>query len=176
MKFSQEKCFMIFPNLQIFFTFSYFYYKPSNIVWRSLCLPSSNTRNALPRLNSSCRGEGAYPTKKFQQSVLKRRARLSLAATTVRFNGSFQLQCQDLSQCWLDKIRKTFSNQKHSYWCSDSSTVFCLCAESARLPKLVKRKVAMLSVFTVGFLGVYESCLLFLAALPGLIDTLLHSC
>ena len=37
-------------------------------------------------------------------------------------------------------------------------------------------EVTMLRIFTVGFLGVYESCLLFLVALPGLIDTLLNSC
>ena len=34
----------------------------------------------------------------------------------------------------------------------------------------------MLRAFTVGFQKDYKSCLLLLVALPGLIDTLLHSC
>ena len=34
----------------------------------------------------------------------------------------------------------------------------------------------MLGAFTVGFQKVYKSYLLLLVALPGLIDTLLHSC
>ena len=40
-----------------------------------------------------------------------------------------------------------------------------LLAAAGRLPRLVRRKVAMLRAFTVG-------CLLLLVALPGLIDTL----
>ena len=45
-----------------------------------------------------------------------------------------------------------------------------------RLPRLVRRKVAMLRDFTVGFEKVLKSCLLLLAAFPGLTDTLLPSC
>ena len=51
----------------------------------------SDTLAAPPRRNSTCRGDGAYLTKKFQQSASTRRAQLSVAATTVRFNESCQL-------------------------------------------------------------------------------------
>ena len=50
----------------------------------------------------------------------------------------------------------------------------CPCAATERLPRLVRRKVAMLRTFTVGFEKVLKSCLLLLAALSGLIDTPLH--
>ena len=50
-----------------------------------------------------------------------------------------------------------------------------ICAAAERLPRLL-RKIAMLGAFTVGFEKVLMSCLLLVAALPGLIDTLLHSC
>ena len=48
----------------------------------------------------------------------------------------------------------------------------CLCAAAGRLPRLMRRKVAMLRAFTVGFLESSKSCLLLLVVLPGLIDTL----
>ena len=44
-----------------------------------------------PRWNWPCCGEGADPTKKFQQSASTKRAQLSVAATSVRFNQSSQL-------------------------------------------------------------------------------------
>ena len=46
------------------------------------------------------------------------------------------------------------------------------CAAAGRLPRLVRRKVAMLRTFTVGLLESFKSCLLFLVDLSGLIDTL----
>ena len=49
----------------------------------------------------------------------------------------------------------------------------CPCAEAERLVKLLRRKVAMLLAFTVGFRK-FKSCLLLLMGLPGLIDTLSH--
>ena len=52
----------------------------------------------------------------------------------------------------------------------------CPCAESEGLPRLVRRKVTMLHVFTVCFQKVYKSSLLFLVTLPGSTDTLLHNC
>ena len=51
----------------------------------------------------------------------------------------------------------------------------CPCAAAERLPRLARRKVAMLRTFIVGFLESFKSCLLLLVALPGLIDTL-HIC
>ena len=48
----------------------------------------------------------------------------------------------------------------------------CSCDEAEPLPRLVSRKAAMLRAFTVGFEKVLKSCLLFLTALPDLIDTL----
>ena len=47
-----------------------------------------------------------------------------------------------------------------------------LCAAAGRLPRLVRRKVAMPRAFTVGLLESFKSSLLFLVALPGLTDTL----
>ena len=47
-----------------------------------------------------------------------------------------------------------------------------LCAAAGRLPRLVRRKVAMLCACTVGLLESFKNCLLFLVALPGLINTL----
>ena len=44
-----------------------------------------------PKCNSPYRGDGAYLTKKFLQSASTRRAQLSVAVITVRFNGSSQL-------------------------------------------------------------------------------------
>ena len=45
-----------------------------------------------------------------------------------------------------------------------------------RLLPLVRRKVAMLRAFAVGFEKVLKSCLLVVEALPGLIEIFLHSC
>ena len=47
-----------------------------------------------------------------------------------------------------------------------------LCAAAERLPRLVRRKAAMLRAFTVGFLESFKNCLLLLVVLPGLTDTL----
>ena len=47
-----------------------------------------------------------------------------------------------------------------------------LLAAAGRLPRLVRRKAAMLRAFTVGFLEIFKSCLLLLVVPPGLIDTL----
>ena len=47
-----------------------------------------------------------------------------------------------------------------------------LCAAAERLPRLVRRKVAILRAFTVVLLKSFKSCLLFAVALPGLIYTL----
>ena len=44
----------------------------------------------------------------------------------------------------------------------------CPFAEAEWLPRLVRRKVAILHIFTIGFEKVLKSCLLLLAALPGL--------
>ena len=52
----------------------------------------------------------------------------------------------------------------------------CPCAVAEQLPWLVRRKVAKFRAFTVGFEKVSKSCPLPLTGLPGLIDTLLHSC
>ena len=49
------------------------------------------------------------------------------------------------------------------------------CAAVERLPRLVRKKVAMLCAFSVSFEKVSKSCLLILAALPGLIGALLNS-
>ena len=47
-----------------------------------------------------------------------------------------------------------------------------LCAAEGQLLRLLRMKLAMLRAFTVGFLEILNSCLLFLVTLPGLTDTL----
>ena len=47
-----------------------------------------------------------------------------------------------------------------------------LCDAAVWLPRLVRRKVAMLRAFTAGLLESFKSCLSLVVALPGLIDTL----
>ena len=47
-----------------------------------------------------------------------------------------------------------------------------LCTAAGRLLRLERRKVAMFRAFAVGILESFKSCLLFLVALTGLIDTL----
>ena len=47
-----------------------------------------------------------------------------------------------------------------------------LCTAAGRLPRLVRRKVAVLRAFAVGLLKIFKGCLLYLVALLGLIDTL----
>ena len=56
---------------------------------------------------------------------------------------------------------------------------YCLFAASGRLPSLVWMKENMLGAFLSLFfftLKYYKCCLLLQVVLPGLIDTLLHSC
>ena len=74
-------------------------------MWR----PSIN-REATPSwLKSPCRSEGANPTRSSNQSASTRTAPLSVTAKDVR-PADFLSPCQDLSQRWLDKIRKAFSS------------------------------------------------------------------
>ena len=89
-------------------------------------------------------------------------------------NRSSPLQCQDLSQYWLDKIRK-FPSQSTPLGVVQFPNI-CPCVAAEQLPGLVRRKVALLRAFTVGFEKVLRSYLLLLMALPGLIYTLLPSC
>ena len=49
-------------------------------------------------------------------------------------------------------------------------------AAADRLQRLVRKKVAMICAFTVGFEKVLKELIFLLVALSGLIDTLLHSC
>ena len=70
---------------------------------------------------------GDFETKRFQRRVSKRRAQLSVKVTTVRLNGSFLLLCQNLSQCCLDKTKKTFSSKSDPCRCSVGSKILPLC-------------------------------------------------
>ena len=152
-----------------------------DVLYRRKFQPRNKCRIQLhvlhrPQWNSPCHGDEDYPIKKFQKNASTRRTQLSVTAATIRLNGSSQVQCQDLSQCWLDNIKKTFSSKSNPSRYSISSDIFFLCAASKRFPMLVRGMVAMLCAFTVGFWKIYKSCLLLLVSLPGLFDTLLHSC
>ena len=70
---------------------------------------------------------GDFETKRFQRRVSKRRAQPSVKVTTVRLNGSFLLLCQNLSQCCLDKTKKTFSSKSDPCRCSVGSKILPLC-------------------------------------------------
>ena len=72
-----------------------------------------------------------FQTKRFQQSASMRKAQLRVAITTITLKGSSLIRriffCQDLSQCWLDKIRKPFSSKRKISWCSVGSLILPLC-------------------------------------------------
>ena len=56
---------------------------------------------------------------------------------------------QDLSKCWLDKIRKVFSSKKRPL--PVLILQYCLCAESGRLPGSVLESLEELSFTSRGF-------------------------
>ena len=56
---------------------------------------------------------GVFQTNRLRESASTRRGQLSVAVSTVRLNRTSHLLCQKLSQCWLNKISKVFSNKKH---------------------------------------------------------------
>ena len=74
---------------------------------------------------------------------------MSVLVTAVRLNRSSLLLNQVLSQCLLEKIRRPFLVESNPSRCSVGSAKLPLCAESGRLPRLVRRKVAMRLGFTI---------------------------
>ena len=74
-------------------------------MWR----PSISRQATPSRLKSPCCSEGANPKRSSNQIASTRRAPLSVAAKAVK-PADFLNPCQDLSQRWLDKIRKAFSS------------------------------------------------------------------
>ena len=74
---------------------------------------------------------GGFQTKRFQQSASMRKAQLRVAITTITLKGSSLIRriffLQDLSQCWLEKIRKPFSSKRKISWCSVGSLILPLC-------------------------------------------------
>ena len=79
-------------------------------------------------------------------SALTRKAQLSGVTTIVSCNGSPLLICQDLTQYWFDKIKKSFSNKSDPSQCSVGLTI-CICSESGRLQTLMWRKDGILRAF-----------------------------
>ena len=93
-------------------------------------------------------------------------------SSTMRFNGSSLQLCQDLSQCWLDKIRKVSPCKSNPSQCSVSSTILCLCW-ARMVPKISGEEGKnTLCLFTTVFFRKFKSCLLHLVVFPSLIDTL----
>ena len=108
----------------------------------------NNTLSHPPQWNSLCRGEEAYALRSFTET--RQQGELNWPSQYNRhLNRSTQRQCQDLSQYWLD-IRKTFSSSSTLLGVVQFDNI-CSCAASEWLPMLVRRKVAMLRAFTVGF-------------------------
>ena len=52
---------------------------------------------------------------------------MSVAVSTIKLNGSSHLLFQDLSQCWLHKIRKLFSKKSDPSRCTVGSAILPLC-------------------------------------------------
>ena len=86
---------------------------------------------------------------------------LSSANTTVKFHRS-PLLCQDLSQCWIGKVRKNFSTNSLQLWNQDGYQGQCR-----------RIKICLTSLV---FKNIFKSSLLLLMTLPDLNDTVLHSC
>ena len=98
--------------------------------------------------------------------------RQSGASTTVRFNWSPPLLCQNQNQIRLDKKERPSLVKVTPFGVVQFYN--CLCAKSGPLPKLVRKKKNTL--FYRWFLKSCESCLLLFMAWPSLIDTDLYSC
>ena len=102
------------------------------------------------RWNSPCRGKGGYPPRGFNQSASTRRAQRSVTAKAFRstdlFNHNIKTSVNTdktgLERPSLVKAPLLVEYQFAYIW---------LCAAAERLPRLVRRKVAMLRAFTVGF-------------------------
>ena len=62
-----------------------------------------------------------------------------------------------LSQYWSDKIRKAFSSQSTPLVVVQLTNIFP-CAAAERLPRLVRRKVAMLRAFNICFEKFLKNC------------------
>ena len=89
----------------------------------------------------------------------------------LNYNHS-HLLCPDLSQCWLENIRMTFSNKNDPARCRSVTLPF----HQVRTDPEVSVKEENYAFLTLFFQKVYKSRLLLLVDSPSLIDTLLHSC
>ena len=99
---------------------------------------------------SSCHSEGAYPPKSFNHSASTRRAQLSVAAKVIRSTDLLNHNVKtrvNTDKTWLE--RPSLVKAPFSVECQFAC--ICLCAAAEWLPRLVRRKVAMLRAFTVGF-------------------------
>ena len=133
------------------------------------------TINRPPRWNSLWWSWGGFSTKKFHPMCVNKESSTERHSYNRQVNRSPQLQCQDLNQHWIDKIRKAFSSRNNPLGAVQFANI-CPCGEVEQPLRLVRRKVAILRAFTVGFQKALKRCLLLLVAFPGLIDFLLHSC
>ena len=104
-----------------------------------------------------------------------RRVQLSVGVRNFRLHVSSLLLCQDLHQCWLDKISKAFSSKSGRSSCGVGSTILLVCwvrtaANVSKVEGLYASHFLPLVIFRNFIL------LLFFVALPSLIDNLLHRC
>ena len=92
-----------------------------------------HTQPPPPQWNSPCQGEGAYPPRSSNQSASMRKAQLNIAAKAIR--PTYLLN----------------NNVAVHLFVAVHLVTVCLCASAGWLPRLAKRKVAMLHAFTIDF-------------------------
>ena len=120
-------------------------------------------------------GEVAFKRRRFNE--VHQRRELNWASQLHK--RIFMSVCHDLSQCWLNKIKKAFSRKSDPSRYGAGSTVLSFCCVRAAPEFSVDEGKYAWRFFIVVFFftSKYYKCYLLLqAVLPGLIDTLLHSC
>ena len=118
---------------------------------------------------------GGLSTKKFHPSASTRTAQLSVAVSTVRSIDLLNWNVKARVNTGQIRLERT-SLVKAPLSMQCSSPIFVFVLRSERLPRLVKRKLAVLHAFNVGFQKVCQGCILLLVALLGLINILFQNC
>ena len=107
-------------------------------------------------------GVGAFKLRGFNK--VRQQGELIWAVTTVAtiwLNGSSLLLCQELIQCWLEKIRKASCKNDPS-WCSVGSTIFSFCWVKTAAEISEEEGIYASRFLPLVILKIYRSCILFL--------------
>ena len=117
---------------------------------------------------------GGLSTKKFHPNASTRRAQLSVAVSTVRSIDLLNWIVKARVNTGQIRLERTSLVKALPMQCS--SPIFAFVLRSERLPRLVRRKLAVLHAFNVGFQKVCQGCILLLVALLGLINIPFQNC